>query len=297
MFKQLFEIISKVALVVVHGGKAHLDDFLSCCLLMGAGAQNVVRRDPTKEELENPDVWCVDVGGSHNPLRRNFDHHHFPRGEEPRCALKLLFDFFSSICGPDLWKVITTISPKFHWINRVDCLGPMAVAKELGLSVEAFIGLYTDPITTSLLERFEQRDNEFHSMLSTEDLYMASIGKDLWNAMEEFGRYMTRYGEQVKILEFKGIKTLFLDEKDTKFLGNWKDAHASEAGILIAQDDRGEGWLLYRYNDHPRVNFSNIEKEPNVLFAHKGGFIAKTKTRVSLDEVKRLIEKSIIGEA
>lgn len=61
--------------------------------------------------------------------------------------------------------------------------------------------------------------------------------------------------------------------------------------ILATHDDRGDGWMLYRYDDCPLVDFTKIKEHPDITFAHKGGFIAKT---LSLqDSVKELINLSI----
>ncbi len=55
----------------------------------------------------------------------------------------------------------------------------------------------------------------------------------------------------------------------------------------------GKGWSLYRFNDHPAVDFSVLEGDPAILFAHKGGFIAKTSARLHIDEVLSLVERAI----
>jgi len=49
--------------IIVHAGKAHRDDFMSVCFLLAMDpSAQVERRDPTPEELEDPNIWVVDVG-------------------------------------------------------------------------------------------------------------------------------------------------------------------------------------------------------------------------------------------
>jgi len=38
----------------------------------------------------------------------------------------------------------------------------------------------------------------------------------------------------------------------------------------------GSGFGIGRYEDHPRLDFSRVEAEPDVHFAHKSGFMCKT---------------------
>jgi hypothetical protein len=62
--------------------------------------------------------------------------------------------------------------------------------------------------------------------------------------------------------------------------------------IVISFDRRGEGWRLFRYEGVP-VDFSQIAGEPEVSFAHKSGFMATTKRRLTQDEVITLVSKAI----
>lgn len=71
--------LENVRLVVTHPGVFHADDVIAVALLacLTSGTENdaVQRRVPTVEELEDPTVLVLDVGGRHNPSLRNFDHH------------------------------------------------------------------------------------------------------------------------------------------------------------------------------------------------------------------------------
>ena len=60
----------------------------------------------------------------------------------------------------------------------------------------------------------------------------------------------------------------------------------SEMVALVYPDRRGDGYGLSRYRDHQNVNFSRIETEADVHFAHARGFVAKS----SATEIVRLKE-------
>ena len=80
--------------IVTHPGHAHRDEFISCCLLIVSGiAKIIVRRDPTKEDLNNPDVIVLDQGGRHEPEKLNFDHHQLPRDAAPTCSITLVLSY------------------------------------------------------------------------------------------------------------------------------------------------------------------------------------------------------------
>ena len=48
-----------------------------------------------------------------------------------------------------------------------------------------------------------------------------------------------------------------------------------------------------RLHDDPRIDFTKVKDDPEVAFAHVGGFIAKTKSK-NLDEAWRLIDSALV---
>jgi len=68
--------INGILRIVTHPGIFHADEVCAVgwLRLMGVDAP-VERRVPTSEDLANPEVLVLDIGGVHNPSLRNFDHH------------------------------------------------------------------------------------------------------------------------------------------------------------------------------------------------------------------------------
>ena len=60
---------------------------------------------------------------------------------------------------------------------------------------------------------------------------------------------------------------------------------------MVYPDRRGEGYGLRRHNDDPRMDFTRIETEQDVNFAHKQGFIAKTSA-TEFVRLRELLEKA-----
>ena len=82
-------------------------------------------------------------------------------------------------------------------------------------------------------------------------------------------------------------------DEDTSFaLNAFVDEVYPNAVVTVTNDDRGDGLCLFRLNDSPKIDFSLIENDERVLFAHKNGFVAKTHKKISDEEVIDLIEKS-----
>ena len=71
-------MVMKAQLIITHPGSAHFDEVTAIGLILAVNADTVFRierREPTQEELNNPDIWVVDVGDQYEPETRNFDHH------------------------------------------------------------------------------------------------------------------------------------------------------------------------------------------------------------------------------
>jgi uncharacterized UPF0160 family protein len=64
-------------LIIVHPGVFHADDALAVAILFFVVGRRlpVERRNPTDEELDDPEVIVVDVGGRFDVRTRCFDHH------------------------------------------------------------------------------------------------------------------------------------------------------------------------------------------------------------------------------
>ena len=60
---------------------------------------------------------------------------------------------------------------------------------------------------------------------------------------------------------------------------------------LVYPDSRGEGYGMRRFNDDQRLDFSLLQEEADIRFAHARGFIAKTSS-TEPDRLKTLLKKA-----
>jgi len=280
--------INIIERIVTHGGRAHRDDFMAVCYAEAAMRKPVPveRRDPTPEELDNPQVLVLDVGGVHDPAKSNFDHHQLERDAEPECALSLLlkatgdFEDFNDIL---LWVHPTMI---------LDSKGPIALQRELGISKESLARM-NSPVEAIVLKLFES------GALAPQ--FLADIGANQIRYVEkirsELEKIICGAGRSIELLP-DVVGTFINGLFEPKSIGLYRQLVEKVTGktmaFSICHDDRGEGLTLYRYDDHPRIDFSRLEGRPEVIFAHKGGFIAKSKGR-DHEEALNLVRESIVA--
>jgi hypothetical protein len=265
--------------IVTHPGGAHKDDFLAVSVLIAKTGAPVERRVPTEADVEDSATALVDIGGSHDPGRHNFDHHHFPREHEPTCALSLVLDHYGLY--EDARKFCDWLEPA-EWF---DSRGPNRTAEWLGVTREAVARL-NSPIDVTLLRRFAGSTE----LRAGETLYevMRFIGEDLLDFLKTARQRLDRTKEAAQTWELtvagETIKALFLPreagmpDEPSASLSRYVRSEGMEKQIvaLIYPDRRGEGYGISRYEDHPRLDFSRLSGEQDVHFAHTSGFMCKT---------------------
>lgn len=280
--------------IITHPGGAHKDDFLACSVLLSNHPVYIFRRDPTEQELEDPEVAVVDIGHQHDPKLNNFDHHQLPRDHEPTCALSLVLQKF------EIYEDTKEFCSWLETTEWFDCRGPHDTAEWLGVDREAMAKL-NSPLDVTMFQAFAKQ-KEHHP------------GEPVWEVMKMMGtdlvQYVTglrgRINQVAKIEEFwdlgQGedmIKVAFVPrtEPEVEEASGGLAWRIKELGLeeevvaMVYPDSRGEGYGMRRYNDSPVVDFSKLSEEPEVHFTHNRGFIAKT----SCTEISRLQEMLLLA--
>jgi hypothetical protein len=267
------------SLILTHPGGSHKDEFLACCLLIAKHGAPVVRREPTPDDLVDPAVAVVDVGGEHTPELGNFDHHQFPKDHPPVCALSLVlqqlgvYDDARAFCD---WLEPT------EWL---DTRGPVDTSRWLGIGRDTLAKL-NSPVDVTLLRRFAM----VSELNPGDPLWeiMRWIGADLLDYLKNLRErldYIARVGEFWEIDSPKGpFQVLFMPrtepmpDEPSAGLGRFIEGHPDGKNVvgLVYPDRRGGGFGLSRHNDHPGLDFTRIQDCDDVHFAHARGFVAKT---------------------
>ena len=281
--------------IITHPGGAHKDDFLACSVLLSNHPVSIFRRDPTEQELEDPEVAVVDIGHQHDPDLNNFDHHQLPRDHEPTCALSLVLQKF------EIYEDTKEFCSWLETTEWFDCRGPHDTAEWLGVDREAMAKL-NSPLDVTMFQAFAKQ-KEHHS------------GEPVWEVMKMMGTDLVQYvnglrgriNQVAKIEEFwdlgQGedmIKVAFaprtepeVEEASGGLAWRIKELGLEEEVVaMVYPDSRGGGYGMRRYDDNLALDFSQLSEQPDVHFTHNRGFIAKTSTT----EVSRLKELLLLAK-
>lgn len=277
-----------LSLILTHPGGSHKDELLACSLLAAVHRVPIVRREPTDSDLADPSIAVVDVGGEHAPERNNFDHHQFPADHPPVCALSLVLQHLGVY--EDARQFCEWLEPA-EWF---DTRGPNVTAKWLGVDRNAMSKL-SSPIDITILRRFAKAKR----LEPGEPLWemLSYIGEDLLEYLRDLRSRLDFIAETAEIWSVDDHEVLFLPrtepmpEEPSFGIGRYLESVGKNSTVaaLIYPDRRGSGYGLSRHNDHPGYDFTRIEKEPDVHFAHARGFVAKTSAS-ALSRVKELLK-------
>ncbi len=281
--------IPNVKTILTHPGSAHNDEFLACSVLAAEFGLPIVRREPSEEELSDPEWVVVDVGGQYTPERHNFDHHQFDRDHPPTCALSLVLTFLG------LYEDARRFCPWMETAEWLDARGARNTANWLGVD-PLVVAQLRSPIDVSLLRYFAE-ESEIQPDHPIWQL-MSRIGGDLLQYLRSLRSHLDQLTDRVAYWQVGDV--------DIAFLPRSEDLSPEVAGALnmfvreqdrdiagtVSPDKRGNGYGLSRVDDDARLNFARIENEPDVHFAHKQGFVAKTSA-VGPERLRELLHKSL----
>jgi hypothetical protein len=163
------------------------------------------------------------------------------------------------------------------------------------------ISQLNSPIDMTLLRRFGRTTR----LEPTDPLYafMKMVGGDLLEflrvARERLDFVASRVQRWSVPCGSDVIETLFLPRTDEEadepsaMLGSYIRAQKLDSVIaaIVYPDRRGGGFGIGRYEDHPGLDFSRVEGEPDVHFAHKSGFMCKTSATTS-ERLQQLIARA-----
>lgn len=271
------KFVSSVKYIITHPGPAHRDEFVACSLLLSEfPSVSIFRREPTAEDLADPRILVVDVGGQFDPVHGNLDHHQLERDHAPACSITQVLRYWAM----DLEKTREI----WGWLQPsevLDSKGPFALASQLSMKAEDLFRLQS-PIEIAVLEMFSKCSaaapgDVLHKL-------MIQVGRHHLYYYAEITNRLKELAEKALLTEVGGMKVL-----DTTFIpGNQSpslgvelflkgSSTTSDVDVVVSRDDRGTGLTLFRRANSPKVDFSQLEGRDQVVFAHKGGFIAKVK--------------------
>jgi hypothetical protein len=283
-----------ISSIITHPGGAHKDDFLACAVLLFQHQVSIFRREPLESDLLDSSIAVLDVGGEHAPERLVFDHHQFPRDHVPTCALSLVLQYLG------IYEDAREFCPWLEVAEWFDCRGPKDTAEWLDMDRETLAKL-NSPLDITLLKNFAAQ-TEHHPGEPIWEV-MRMIGKDLVEFITNLRSKLNEVSQFTEVWNLKKdkdeFKVLFLPrisslpEGASDVLGYQVRALGLEEEIIaiLSPDSRGQGYGMRRYNDDARMDFSKVEGEADVHFAHARGFIAKTSA-VNKERLQEMLIQS-----
>ena len=268
-----------ISSIITHPGGAHKDDFLACAVLLFQNQVSIFRREPLESDLLDSSIAVLDVGGEHAPERLVFDHHQFPRDHVPTCALSLVLQYLG------IYEDAREFCPWLEVAEWFDCRGPKDTAEWLDMDRDTLAKL-NSPLDITLLKNFAAQ-TEHHPGEPVWEV-MRMIGRDLVEFITNLRSQLNEVSQFTEVWNLKKDKNEFkvlflprissLPEGASDVLGYQVRALGLEEEIIaiLSPDSRGQGYGMRRFNDDARMDFSKVEGEADVHFAHARGFIAKT---------------------
>ncbi|MGK2905104.1 MAG: MYG1 family protein [Desulfuromonadales bacterium] len=272
--------------IVSHPGSAHKDDFLAVSVLLATlGDAQVFRREPTSADLDDLNTYVVDVGMEYAPERHNFDHHN---DRSLPCAFHLVMQHLGHHEAAMMM---------FEWyphMSMMDVRGPYRTAEHLGVDASVLFAS-SSPIDGYIISTFGNVE-----FLCCEDLlfkFMQSLGKDMIALIDRKMKRLERLKAEAKVVPVRHLKALTSDISNSPKLAMelyLRFLNDERIVMSITPSNRSDGWELLRLGDNTIVDFRAIEKNPEILFVHGSGFLAKTNTRLPMEEVVSLACQAII---
>ncbi len=264
----------KAQLIITHPGSAHFDEVTAVSMILAvyAGTEfRIERREPGQAELDDPDVWVVDIGDRYEPERHNFDHHQDT--DCPAC-----FVLVARYLG---LAETMSVMPWWSFKDEVDRFG---AAKS---SVKYHAGddlVNRNPVESWLTARFASETEACLPLLESFGTHVIEEARTLKKQID-FWKTSTR-------LVIAGVPAVIGETRESAGLEEFRRLDENPPDIVISLDRRDEGWRLFRYDGTP-VDFSLISDRPEIAFAHKSGFLAKTKERLAIDDLVALVSKAV----
>ncbi len=262
-------------LIITHPGSAHFDDVTAVSLILAVNSDTqfrVERREPSEAELDNPEIWVVDVGDRHEPEKLNFDHH---QSLECPAGFVLVAEYLGLL---DTLSVM----PWWNFKDSVDRFGPVLSSKKFQAGDDL---VNRNPVEDWLVDRFASDPQDSLPLLKSFGTRIIENSRGLKGQID--------FWKTARRLIISGVPAVIGETTESFGLEEYRRLAENPPDIVISLDRRSEGWRLYRYDGAP-VNFTLLSNFPEIEFAHKSGFMAKTRKRLPIDELIALVSQAVL---
>lgn len=268
--------------IVTHAGQAHLDEVIAISLLLTKIEDEDVEikrvRKVTEKELNDRNIFVVDVGEKFQPELNNYDHHN--NVMKDYCSYYLVGRYFLNL---------TDASDLLSWWDiRSDVdTDATTFAKSLKMETTDLLDITTSPIDQFFTKLFETNPNMLIPALKEFGYF---ILKDLENARNSYNTILHNY----KILTYGENDGIDIGNSSTRSLNTFIHRLEKHPDFVMMDDNRGDGKAILRINNN-LYDFHKVSKDDRVLFAHSAGFIMKLRSGVSTEDITDLLNLCRVG--
>jgi hypothetical protein len=262
-------------IIITHPGSAHFDEVTAVSLILAVNPEvefRVERREPFPAELDDASIWVIDTGNRREPEKRNFDHH---QSLDCPAAFVLIAEYLGLLD-------ILEIMPWWQFKDSVDRIGPVK-SSQIYQAGDDLVN--RNPVEDWLVDQFASEPQATLPILKSFGIHLIENARSLKKQID-FWKSSLR-------LVIDGVKIAIGETYDSFGLEEFRRLDKDPPDIIISLDRRSDGWRLYRY-EGTSVDFSLLSNRPEIEFAHKSGFLAKTRERLPVDELMALIPRAII---
>jgi len=261
-------------LIITHPGSAHFDEVTAVSLILAVYADTefrIERREPVTSEMDDPDVWVIDIGNRHEPEKRNFDHH---QSLDCPAAFVLVAEYLGLL-------ETMSVMPWWHFKDEVDRFGPVKSSEKYHAGDDL---VNRNAVESWLVDKFASEAEACLPLLKSFGINIIEVARTLKGQIN-FWKSSSR-------LVIMGVPAMIGETRESAGLEEFRRLDENPPDIVISLDRRDEGWRLFRYDGTP-VDLSLISDRPEIAFAHKSGFMAKTKERLGIDELIALVSRAV----
>lgn len=261
--------------IITHPGSAHFDDVTAVSLLLAVYENTdfrIERREPMPEELEDPDTWVIDIGNRYEPENHNFDHH---QSLECPASFVLVAEYLGM-------KDKLSIMPWWDFKDEVDRYGSRNTSTKFNAGDDL---INRNPVEDWLTVCFASDVEKAVPLLKSYGNYLIQEADNLKKQID-----VLKSGTRIDIF---GVPAIISETRETIGMEEFRRLDDNPPDIVISMDRRDDGWRIFRYDGTP-VDLTLIADDVRVSFAHKSGFLAKTRERLPVDDLIDLVSNAIV---
>ncbi len=264
----------KARKIITHPGSAHFDEVTAISLVLAVHNRTIFqieRREPRLAELDDPNIWIIDIGDRYEPTRLNFDHHQ-------DAASPSSFVLVAEYLG---LRETMAVMPWWEFKDSVDRIGPAAASLRFNGGDDL---VNRNPVETWFTDEFAADPGACLPALRR-------FGKNLIKSARVLKKQVD-YWKSIPLIDINGVPVIIGDTRESLGLEEFRRLASHPPDVVISLDRRGEGWRLFRYEGTP-VDFTLITDRPEIEFVHHTGFLAKTRERIPKETLLEIIRKAV----